>query len=74
MQFTAILLNFTYAVLGGIITLIFMFVGYKIFDHQTHFDTSQALAEGNRAVGTVVMGIFVGVGVAVGLVIGLGLN
>jgi len=74
MQWEVILMNFAYAVIGGIITLLFMFAGYKLFDRQTHFDTSKALAEGNRAVGLVVMGIFIGVGVAVGLVIGMGLN
>jgi hypothetical protein len=32
------------------------------------------LAKDNKAVGLVVMGIFVGVGLAIGLVVGLGLN
>ena len=40
----------------------------------TAFDTSDELAKDNKAVGMVVMGIFIGVGVAIGLVIGLGLN
>ncbi|MFC1476961.1 DUF350 domain-containing protein [candidate division KSB1 bacterium] len=74
MQWTAIGLNFTYAILGGIVTLCFMWVGYKLFDRSTHFDTAKELASGNQAVGLVVLGIFLGVGVAIGLVIGMGLN
>jgi uncharacterized membrane protein YjfL (UPF0719 family) len=74
MQFTAMIVNFIYSVIGGVLTLLFMYFGYKWFDRFTTFDTSDQLAKDNRAVGLVVMGIFVGVGVAVGLVIGLGLN
>ena len=74
MQLSAIILNFTYATIGGLLTLLFMWLGYKLFDTQTHFDTSKELAKDNHAVGLVVMGIFVGIGVAIGLVIGLGLN
>jgi len=68
------IVNFIYSVIGGVLTLLFMYFGYKWFDRFTTFDTSDQLAKDNRAVGLVVMGIFVGVGVAVGLVIGLGLN
>ena len=74
MQFTAIGLNFLYAIIGGLLTLCFMWFGYKLFDRTTHFNTSEELAKDNRAVGLVVLGIFVGVGIAVGLVIGMGLN
>jgi len=74
MQFFTILLNFAYAIIGGFVTLFFMWFGYKLFDKLTNFDTSKELANGNRAVGLVVLGIFIGVGVAIGLVIGLGLN
>ena len=51
-----------------------MYMGYKVFDKFTDFNTSEELAKDNRAVGMVVLGIFVGVGIAIGLVIGLGLN
>ncbi|GMT42475.1 MAG: hypothetical protein IEMM0002_0886 [bacterium] len=74
MQFQAILLNFVYSALGGLMTLLFMYFGFKFFDHLTHFDTSMQLEKGNRAVGMVVMGMFIGIGIAVGLVVGLGLN
>ena len=74
MQLTAMLVNFIYAILGGLLTLLFMYFGFKWFDKFTDFNTSTELAKDNRAVGLVVMGIFIGVGVAVGLVIGLGLN
>ncbi|MFC1564974.1 DUF350 domain-containing protein [candidate division KSB1 bacterium] len=74
MDFSIIVLNFVYAALGGVMTLIFMYAGYKLFDKATHFDTAKELAKGNNAVGLVVLGIFLGVGVAIGLVIGMGLN
>ena len=74
MEISITLLNFCYAIVGAFLTLIFMIVGYKIFDKMTPFDTSKQLAEKNIAVGIVVGSIFVGLGIAVGLVIGLGLN
>ena len=67
-------LNFLYAVRGALLTLVFMAVGYKLFDRMTPFDTSRELAGKNTAVGIVVGAIFIGLGIAVGLVIGLGLN
>jgi uncharacterized membrane protein YjfL (UPF0719 family) len=74
MQLTAMIINSIYCLIGGVLTLLFMYFGYKWFDRFTKFDTSDQLAKDNRAVGLVVMGIFIGVGVAIGLVIGLGLN
>ena len=74
MEMFITLLNLGYAVIGGFITLIFMVLGYKIFDRMTPFDTSRQLAEQNIAVGIVVGSIFIGLGIAIGLVIGMGLN
>ncbi len=74
MQWTAILLNFVYAFLGGIVTIAFMWFGYKLFDHLTPFNTADELKKGNMAVGLVVLGMLLGIGIAIGLVIGLGLN
>ncbi|MFC1729028.1 DUF350 domain-containing protein [candidate division KSB1 bacterium] len=74
MEYMIILFNFLYAVIGGILTLIFMWFGFKLFDRLTDFDTTKELAKGNMAVGLVVLGIFLGVGIAIGLVIGMGLN
>ena len=74
MQLTAMIVNIFYSIIGGVLTLLFMYFGYKWFDKFTKFDTSNELAKDNKAVGLVVMGIFIGIGVAVGLVIGLGLN
>jgi uncharacterized membrane protein YjfL (UPF0719 family) len=73
-QAGVIALNFVYAVVGGVLTISLMFLGFKIIDKLTRFDTSAELARGNTAVGAMVQGMFIGVGVAVGLVIGLGLN
>jgi uncharacterized membrane protein YjfL (UPF0719 family) len=69
-----ILLNFIYALLGGILTLTFMWLGCKLFNHTFCFDISKELSSGNIAVGIVLSGVFVGVGAGMGLVIGLGLN
>lgn len=74
MEFSITLLNFAYAIVGAFLTLLFMVIGYKIFDKTTPFDTSKQLAEQNIAVGIVVGSIFIGLGIAVGLVIGMGLN
>ncbi len=74
MELTIVMYNFLYAIVGGILTLAFMWIGYKVFDKTTPFDTAKQLANGNQAVGLVVLGIFLGVGVAIGLVIGMGLN
>jgi uncharacterized membrane protein YjfL (UPF0719 family) len=74
MEISIAVLNFVYAVAGALLTLVFMVIGYKLFDKMTPFDTSQQLAEKNVAVGIVVGAIFIGLGIAVGLVIGMGLN
>jgi len=74
MEFSIAVLNFVYALCGALLTLIFMVIGYKIFDKVTPFDTSRQLEEKNIAVGIVVGAIFIGLGIAVGLVVGMGLN
>ncbi len=74
MEAGIIVANFLYAIFGVIITLIFMVIGFKLFDKITPFDTSKQLENNNVAVGIVVGSIFVGLGIAVGLVIGMGLN
>jgi uncharacterized membrane protein YjfL (UPF0719 family) len=66
--------NFSYAILGALVTIVLMMVGYKVLDWLTPFDTSKQLGENNVAVGIVVGAMFVGLGIAVGLVVGLGLN
>ena len=69
-----ILLNFVYAILGGALTLLFMWLGCKVFSHLVNFSIPEQLAKGNMAVGLMIMGMFIGIGTALGLVIGLGLN
>lgn len=69
-----VIINFIYALLGGLLTLAFMWVGYKVFDLMTTFSIPDELAAGNRAVGSMVMGMFIGIGIAMGLVVGLSLN
>ncbi len=68
------LMNFVYATAGAIATLLFMGIGFKLFDRITPFDTHSQLESGNIAVGIVVGSIFIALGLAVGLVIGMGLN
>ena len=74
MEISILLLNFVYALLGAVFTIVFMGLGFKVFDRMTPFNTHDELAKGNVAVGIVVGSIFVGVGIAIGLVIGMGLN
>ncbi|MBW2560334.1 MAG: DUF350 domain-containing protein [Deltaproteobacteria bacterium] len=74
MEIAIVVSNFTYAILGALLTILFMVLGYKILDWITPFDTSKQLGEGNVAIGMVIGSMFVGLGIAVGLVIGLGLN
>ncbi len=74
MEFTITLLNFAYALGGALLALLFMVLGYRLFDKMTPFDTSKELAGGNVAVGIVIGAIFVGLGIAIGLVVGMGLN
>jgi uncharacterized membrane protein YjfL (UPF0719 family) len=74
MEIEIVVANFTYAVLGALVTIVLMMVGYKVLDWLTPFDTSKHLGENNVAVGIVVGAMFLGLGIAVGLVVGLGLN
>lgn len=69
-----IVLNLLYTCVGGSLTLLFMWLGCKIFSHLVSFNIPDQLKEGNIAVGLMIMGMFIGIGVAMGLVIGLGLN
>ncbi len=69
-----LILNFLYAIIGGFITLAFMWLGCKLFNSTVNFSIGTELKSGNIAVGLMVMGMFIGIGVALGLVIGLGLN
>lgn len=68
------LLNLLYTCMGGGLTLLFMWLGCKIFSHLVSFSIPEKLAEGNQAVGMMIMGMFIGIGIAMGLVIGMGLN
>ena len=74
MEISIILLNFCYAIVGATFTLLFMVIGYRVFDKMTPFYTADQLTDNNIAVGIVVGSIFIGLGIAIGLVIGMGLN
>lgn len=74
MEIVIVVSNFIYAILGALLTILLMVLGYKILDWITPFDTSKQLGEGNVAIGIVIGSMFVGLGIAVGLVVGLGLN
>jgi len=74
MKLTAMVVNFVYSIIGGLLTLLFMYFGYKWFERLTKHDTSDELAKDSKAMGLVVMGIFVGVEAVIGPVIGPGLT
>ncbi len=69
-----LILNILYACMGGFLTLLFMWLGCRIFSHIVNFSIPDQLAKGNTAVGQMIMGMFIGIGTAMGLVVGLGLN
>jgi len=69
-----IVLNLLYTCVGGSLTLLFMWLGCKLFSHLVSFSIPDQLKEGNIAVGLMIMGMFIAIGIAMGLVIGLGLN
>lgn len=69
-----VIVNLVYALIGGALTLVFMWVGFLVFSRLTSFSIGRELEQGNRAVGSMVMGMFIGIGIAVGLVVGLSLN
>ena len=68
------ILNVLYACMGGVLTLFFMWFGCRLFSHIVSFSIPEQLAQGNIAVGLMLMGMFIGIGTALGLTIGLGLN
>jgi len=72
--FDPLILNILYAGMGGFLTLLFMWLGCKVFSHIVNFSIPEQLSQGNTAVGQMIMGMFIGIGTAMGLVIGLGLN
>ncbi|MCG6873095.1 MAG: DUF350 domain-containing protein [Gammaproteobacteria bacterium] len=69
-----LILNFLYALGGGLLTLAFMWLGARTFERMFSFSVAEELRKGNQAVGLVMLGVFVGVGIAIGLVVGMGLN
>ena len=73
-KLVAMMVNFAYGIVGGFITLFFMWLGFRLLDKITKFDTSIQLGKDNRAVGIAVAGILIGIGIAFGLVIGLSVN
>ena len=73
-SFDPLILNVLYACMGGVLTLLFMWLGCRIFSHIVNFSIPDQPAKGNVAVGQMLMGMFIGIGVAMGLVVGLGLN
>lgn len=69
-----VFLNIIYTIVGGSLTLLFMWIGCRVFSHIVSFNVGEEMAKGNVAVGIMMGGIFVGIGIAMGLVIGMGLN
>jgi len=71
LHFSTMFANMTYAMCGVLVAIFAMFLGYKLFEKITPFDTGKELDEGNIAVGIVIGCIFIGVGLVVGLVVGI---
>lgn len=73
-NFDPITLNLIYCGIGGLMLIVFSWMGTRLFSSVMGFKIRDELAKGNMAVGLAVMGIFIGMGIGLGLVIGLGLN
>lgn len=69
-----IILNLLYATLGGLLGLLLSWLGGLVFQWRMGFRIRDELKSDNRAVGMVLMGIFIGNGIGMGLIIGLSLN
>lgn len=69
-----ILINCTYAVLAGFITLFFMYLGTVLLDKITDFNTSEHIKMGNTGVAIVYGSLLIGIGIAIGQVVGASLN
>jgi len=69
-----IFLNLVYATFGSALSLLISWAASAIFEQRMGFRLKTKLAEGNLAVGIVMLGIFVGNGIGMGIIIGLSLN
>ena len=72
--FNVFFLNLLYAVLGGCLTILFMFIAIRALDKITPFNTFKALEQDNLSVAVVFASMILGIGIAMGLVIGYSLN
>ncbi len=68
------LLNLSYAAMGGLLMLVFTWIGGRVFSNIMGFKLRDELKAGNVAVGLAVLGLLLGTSVGMGLVIGLALN
>ena len=69
-----LVLNLLYATLGGVLGLLLSWFSGWVFQLRMGFKLRDELAKDNRAVGMVLMGIFIGNGIGMGLIVGLSLN
>ena len=67
-------INVTYAAVCIIIGLIFMVIGYKLFDRMTPFNTGEMLSKDPLAVAIFNGAIVLGVSICSGIIIGLSTN
>ena len=73
-EMTPVFLNFLYAALGGLMTIIGSWLSYRLFLNVVGFNVRDQLRAGNVAVGLAVLGIFLGTSIGFGLVIAMSLN
>lgn len=69
-----LVLNLLYATLGGVLGMALSWLSGWVFQMRMGFKLRDELAKDNRAVGFVLMGIFIGNGIGMGLIVGLSLN
>ncbi len=66
--------NLLYAAIGGLITIVFMFISIKILDVLIPFNTFDHLRDDNISVALVFSSVIIAVGISMGFVIGYALN
>lgn len=73
-DFDPIIINLIYAATGSVLSLLISWFAIAVFQKRMGFQIKTKLADGNLAVGLVMLGIFVGNGIGMGIIIGLSLN
>lgn len=68
------LTNFAYAILGTFFTIFAMYIGTKLLDKMTDFDTTKEIEKGNLGAAIVFGSLLIAIAIAISTVVGMSLN